>query len=208
MTRATLAVAAAALVLFAAPGGALADGDPASDVLLGQDVFLPYSPVSSALASRLYALTGAAAAHGYPLRVALIGARSDLGVVPALFGKPTAYARFLSAELGGAAPGPVLVVMPQGFGLAAGGRALATTAAAGIATAGGADGLASAALAAIPRLARAAGHPLPVGAGAAAASTAGAGAGTIRHALIAVGVMALLASAGIGQALRARQRRG
>lgn len=207
MTRCAATTAALLLLLGTAlvPARALADGDPASDVLLGQAVFLPYTPVSRELQGRLYALTAAAAARGYPIHVALIGAPTDLGVVPALFGKPQAYARFLSAEVAGPVTGPVLVVMPRGFGLARAGAALNRRALAGLAIAPGADGLATAALAAIPRLAAAAGHQLPAGAGIGGAP-AGASDGTVRHALIAVGVMALLAATGIGSGWRARGR--
>ena len=90
----------------AIPGTARADGDPASDVLLGQDVFLPYSPVSPAVQQRLYAVAAARRA-GYPIKIALIGAATDLGVVPSLFGKPAGYAQFLSAELAGVVAGAV-----------------------------------------------------------------------------------------------------
>ena len=121
----TAVVAAAVLLGLGAavvPGSARADGDPASDVLLGQDVFLPYSPVAPAVQQHLYAVTAAARRAGYPLKVALISATTDLGVVPSLFGKPSSYAQFLSAELAGVVPGPVLVVMPSGFGLAVQGK--------------------------------------------------------------------------------------
>jgi hypothetical protein len=206
--RRCAALGAALLLALAAaglPGRALADGDPASDVLLGQAVFLPYSPVSHGLQGRLYALAAAAAAHGYPVHVALIGAPTDLGVIPALFGKPEAYARFLSSEIAGPVSGLVLVVMPHGFGLAQSGRALSGAPLTGLAIGPGTDGLATAALAAISRLATAAGHPLPAGAATTGAS-AGASAGTVRHALIAIGIMAALAAAGIGSAWRARGR--
>src|SRR5581483_4766273 len=116
--------AIAAVVLASAPAVALADGDPASDVLLGQNVFLPYSPISPTMQRRLYAVCDASRRAGYPVRIALIAARSDLGVVPALFGRPQAYARFLSSELAGVVNGPVLVVLPDGFGLVAQGHPL------------------------------------------------------------------------------------
>jgi hypothetical protein len=38
---------AAALVALVVPATALADGDPASDVLLGRDAYLPYAPPPS-----------------------------------------------------------------------------------------------------------------------------------------------------------------
>jgi hypothetical protein len=209
-----LAALAALCLMVAAPASAVADGDPASDVLLGQDVFLPYSPISPTVQHELYAVTAAARRAGYPVKVALIGARSDLGVVPALFGRPAAYARFLSAELAGVAGGPVLVVMPGGFGLAASGRALGAAALRGIAIGGGgglgsgagagADGLGEAAVASVARLAARAGHPLPAGA-ATGGGSLGASAGTVAHAELAIAVMAALAAAAIAAALRLRR---
>ncbi len=202
-------VVLAALLALAVTGtpGARADGDPASDVLLGQDVFLPYSPMSPTRESSVYAIAAASHRAGYPLKLALIASRADLGVVPALFGKPQAYARFLSSELSGAVTGPVLVVMPSGFGLAAGGNALSTGALTGIPIAPGADGLAAAALAATVRLARAAGHPLPAGAAEAQTTLGGADAGTIRHALVAILVLAALAAMAAAAGLATRARR-
>jgi hypothetical protein len=203
------AAALAAALMLVLPAGALADGDPASDVLLGQTVFLPYAPISPTVQRQLYAVTAAAAKAGYPLRVALIGARSDLGVVPALFDKPRQYARFLSSELTGVVNGPVLVVMPSGFGLAARGNALSTSALNGVRVAPGTDGLGTAAVAATERLAAAAGHPLPPGALNAAAPSPGASPSTVRSSLIAVGILVGLALVGLGAAAatRARQRR-
>ncbi|HWK17287.1 MAG TPA: hypothetical protein VNR66_07520 [Solirubrobacteraceae bacterium] len=212
MSRTRVAVAAVAAVVLALgagaavlPASARADGDPASDVLLGQDVFLPYSPVSAAVQQRLYAVTAAGRRAGYPLKVALISATTDLGVVPSLFGKPSSYAQFLSAELAGVVPGPVLVVMPAGFGLAVQGKPRATTALAGLPIGAGPDGLGTAAVTATERLAAAAGHPLPAGAARATAGT-GAGADTIRHAVTAIAVLALLAGAAMGVAAMARGR--
>ncbi len=207
--------AAAALALVGIgilpTGVAHADGDPASDVLLSQDVFLPYSGISAGPQRRLFEICAAAQRAGYPVKVALIASRADLGVVPALFDRPQAYARFLSAELGGVVHGPVLVVMPSGLGLAAQGHALSTPAPGpSSTTAGGPDALANAALTAVPRVAAAAGHPLPASAAAAAASgsgSAGASPETIRHALVAMLVLALLSAAAIGAAFVARSRR-
>jgi hypothetical protein len=207
-----LAALAALCLMVSAPASAVADGDPASDVLLGQDVFLPYSPISQRVQRNLYAVTAAARRAGYPVKVALIGARTDLGVVPALFGRPAAYARFLSAELAGVAGGPVLVVMPDGFGLAAAGRGRSTGTLRGIASGGGtssragpsADGLGEAAVAAVARLAAQAGHPLPSGALSGDGSL-GASAGTVENAGLAIGVMAALAAAAIAAALRLRR---
>jgi hypothetical protein len=198
------------LLSIAASGGlcapnARADGDPASDVLLGQDVFLPYSSISPTIQRRLFAVAAAAKTAGYPLKIALIGARTDLGVLPSLFGQPEAYARFLSSELTGVVAEPVLVVMPAGFGLALDGHARSTTPLHGIPVRSGTDGLGRAALAATERLAASAGHPLPAGA-ATTGPSLGASSATVRHALIAIAILALVAAAGIGAALRARIR--
>ncbi len=222
-----LAVAVAAWgALGLGAGSARADGDPASDALLSQAVFVPYSGISGTLERRLFALCATAERAGYPVKIALIASKTDLGVVPALFNRPQAYARFLSAELGGVVNGPVLVVMPAGLGLATQGRALSAAAAASASSAsasaasasatsessasavgsGGPDALATAALDVVPRLARAAGHPLATTA-AAAAPEAGASPGTVRHAVTALLVLALLSAAAISAAFVARSRR-
>jgi len=190
---------------------ARADGDPASDVLLSQDVFVPYSGMSATVERRLFALCAAADRAGYHVKVALIASKSDLGVVPALFNQPQAYARFLSAELGSVAREPVLVVMPAGLGLATQGHAATGTATTTALSAtrvavGGGDALATAALTVVPRLAAAAGHPVSSTA-AAAAPAAGASAGTVRHALTALLVLGLLSAAAITAAFVARSRR-
>ena len=203
-------LAGALLLLLApaaalAPVAALADGDPASDVLLSQDVFFPYTQISPQLERQLYATSAQARRSGYPIKVALIASPADLGVVPALFGKPQAYARFLSAELAGVVRVPVLVVMPAGVGLAVQGQGRGQAGLAQIKPSGvGADALASAAMTAIPRLATAAGRPLPARL---TSSGEGASSTTLRRALIEMLGLALLAGVGIGTALLARSRR-
>jgi hypothetical protein len=194
------------LLLISFPAPARADGDPASDVLLGQDVFVTYSaPVSKQMQRELYAVTAAAARAGYPIRLALIAGKSDLGAVSSLYGRPQRYASFLSYELTGIVSAPVLVVMHAGFGLAVDGSARPTGALHGIAIGAGGDDLATAAVAATERLAAAAGHPLPAGA-ARAGGSVGASAGTVRHALSAIVVLAALAALGVGSGLRRRAR--
>jgi hypothetical protein len=109
-----------ALVVCAAavPAMALADGDPASDVLIGQTLFMPADAgASAAQQAELQELQRAAARAGYPVRVAVIASPSDLGSVTALWQQPRAYARFLGYELALVFHGPLLVVMPGGFGL-------------------------------------------------------------------------------------------
>jgi hypothetical protein len=192
-------------LLLAAPPLALADGDPASDVLLSQDVFLPYSQISSSAEHQLYTVCDQARRSGYPLKIALITGKSDLGVVPALFGRPEAYARFLSTEIANVARGPVLVVMPSGFGLAVQGRPRSVAPFAGIQAGPSADALAAAALSAVTRLSRAAGHPVSPSASSAGTS-AGASAGTVRHAVTAMLLLALCAAVAVAGALAARAR--
>jgi hypothetical protein len=98
---ALLAGIAAVLVvaLLAAPI-ARADGDPASDYLLGQPTFVPPDDgVPKAYADQLNATVAEAKARGYTIRVALIGTRYDMGSVTVLYREPKRYARFLGQEL-------------------------------------------------------------------------------------------------------------
>ena len=82
------AILAAALVA-GGPGFALGDGDPASDVLLGVNVYYPYSPpIPRSVQNTLNAETAAAKKAGLPIKVALIATPVDLGVIPELFGQP------------------------------------------------------------------------------------------------------------------------
>ena len=103
-----------ALVLAAV---ALADGDPASDVLINQTVFLPAPPPSGDVAAALQQQVDAVSKRGDRVKVAVIATPNDLGSVPSLFGKPAAYAAFLGQELGLAYAATLLVVMPSGFGV-------------------------------------------------------------------------------------------
>jgi hypothetical protein len=114
-TRVVVLVAAAVLL---APAAARADGDPASDVLLTQDVFVTYSvKVLRSQQSELEAVVAAAKSAGFRVRVALIATPADLGAVPSLFGKPKRYAEFLGREIVFVYPGRLLVVMPNGYGV-------------------------------------------------------------------------------------------
>jgi hypothetical protein len=127
MARARLAALffAAALVLGVGGTPAFADGDPASDVLLGTNVFLPYPPPSRTASDPLAAQVAAVYAKGERVKVALIATRVDLGAVPGLFGKPAQYAAFLGQELSSFYAGPLLVVMRTGFGIYDAGRSTA-----------------------------------------------------------------------------------
>lgn len=146
-----------------APPPAHADGDPASDVLLGEAVYYPYSPSVSAATTRALNATMAAAAKAhFNLKVALIAAPTDLGVIPDLFGKPQKYADFLDQEISFTnRRQPLLVVMKAGYGLQGVSPAVAAAAARLPAPAGASsEELARAALEAVPKLADAAGHKL------------------------------------------------
>lgn len=112
------AAAAAVLVSIFLVHDALADGDPASDYLIAGQLFLPFTAnVTSSQAVRLRGLLDDSKAKGFPLKVAVIAARSDLGAVPSLFGKPQHYASFLGQEDYYFFKDELLVVMPQGYGL-------------------------------------------------------------------------------------------
>jgi hypothetical protein len=119
-----LAFAAVAAALLAAPA-ARADGDPASDFLISQNVYFPYSSPTRGARSALQHVVDDVYAHGNRLRVALIYDPSDLGSVGSLFGNPDDYAHFLGIELGLWYVGPLLVAMPAGFGVYDGGRSTA-----------------------------------------------------------------------------------
>ena len=108
---------AALVVALALPAAALADGDPASDYLYTQPLFLPLDGSTPAASEKqLRALLADAKAKGYPVRVAVIKSPGDLGAVPSLFGKPKRYAPFLGQELRFLFKGPLLIVMPNGYG--------------------------------------------------------------------------------------------
>jgi hypothetical protein len=144
---------------------ALADGDPASDVLATQSLFLPWDAgVPGDQQAQLAALLAASTHAGYQIRVALIASPSDLGSVTALWRQPQNYAEFLGEELSLVYHGPLLVIMPDGFGLYKYGHAATSpgTALAGVRIRTSGAGLASAAVAAVRHLAAAAGHHLTV----------------------------------------------
>lgn len=173
------------MLLFAAgalPAGALADGDPASDVLATQSLFLPWDAnVPNGRQAQLAGVLVAAQHHGFPIRVALIASASDLGSVTALWGQPDQYAQFLGQELSLVYKGPLLVVMPHGFGLH--GFALTPAAIesmlAGISAPRNGAQLAQVTITAIERLAAATGHPLPSTAASSSVTAGDGGEGSI-----------------------------
>jgi hypothetical protein len=111
-----LAVLVVLAALLAAPA-ARADGDPASDYLIGQKVFFPYDlKVAPTGQQQITALVDEANRAGYRIRVAMIWSSYDLGSVTSLWRRPKTYARFLGAELRYVYRDRLLIVMPNGFG--------------------------------------------------------------------------------------------
>jgi hypothetical protein len=142
----------AALVFVA---GASADGDPASDVLVASNIFTPYPPPSAAAVQALASAVDAVDLKGDRVKVAVVAKPQDLGSVPSLYGHPQDYARFLSIELSFIYKGPLLVVMPAGFGFVDRSRAVptATSVLAGVSIHGSSgDDLTLAAASAMSRL--------------------------------------------------------
>jgi hypothetical protein len=115
--RRTAVLLVALLAAGAVATSARADGDPASDYLLSQQVFFPFSvKYPEDRQQQLAALIKDANDKGYKIRVALIANKSDLGSVTALWGQPRTYAHFLGQELAFLYKGPLLIVMPAGLG--------------------------------------------------------------------------------------------
>jgi hypothetical protein len=109
----SLLLVAAALVLVS---GASADGDPASDVLIAASAFTPYPPPPATALRALATALNAVDLKNDRVKVAVIAKPADLGSVPSLYGHPQDYAKFLGLELSFIYKGPLLVVMPAGFG--------------------------------------------------------------------------------------------
>jgi hypothetical protein len=161
----------AALALLVSPAAARADGDPASDILLGEDVFFPYAPETAPrLSDALTGLLERTRSSGYPMKVALIEGEGDLGANADLFGRPLDYANLLADELRTLRHGQagdedlhLLVVMPSGFsGAGLGPRVDEALEPVRIEAAAQSDGLARAAIEAVARLASVNGHAIPI----------------------------------------------
>ena len=120
VSRAVLAVALAVLACCALgplSPAARADGDPGSDVLVYQNLFVAADAnVSVAQQVGLGELLTAASRDGFTIRVAIVARPADLGAITQLWGKPASYASFLAVELSLAYSQRLLVVMPDGFG--------------------------------------------------------------------------------------------
>ena len=166
-----------AAAIFATAPAAFAHGVPSTHSL-EQDVLYPAvgdrpTPKTElALMGLLYA----ARDNGYPIKVALVANAQDVIDDPSMLNRPQEYAEFVAGEVGRARSlrGPILVVMPMGYGLAGNlsdetgtlhplTRAEGATLVAGLGPVAGDTGeeLAIGAEAAVRKLAVDAGHALP-----------------------------------------------
>jgi hypothetical protein len=185
------AVVVAALLLVCVPGVARANGDPASDYLLLQSIFLPFdAKVDTDVTAQLSDVIRAADKADFPIKVAIIRTRYDLGTAFSLYNKPQRYAQFLGLELSFQYGDRLLVVMPNGYGYAVSGKPdprVATVLAGRTAPGADATKQVEAATAAVRALAASAGHVLPAGG-------SGGGSSTTRDRItIAAGALALVA---------------
>jgi hypothetical protein len=202
--RRVLATVVLLAALAAAPP-AHADGDPASDVLLLQDVYSPYQPpIPKPVLDALTSTTKQLRKAGFPLKVAVIASKTDLGTVPQFLGRPQPYAQFLESEIKFNKAKPLLVVMEAGYGTAEVPPNIAKSVAdLDKPSSGSADALGRSAIDAVLRIASAAGHPLPKPKLPAAASGGGGG-GTSPAIIFGVPVLLLALGGGLA-ALRARR---
>jgi hypothetical protein len=141
------------------PAIAHGDGDPASDVLAAQRLYVPRDrDFSAAQTGRLSALLAEAQRADVPIRVALIPTQADLGSVTELWRQPQNYAAFLGQELSQVYRGTLVVVMPAGIGVTSVGQ----TAGAGAQVKGGRRGgpLVATAISVVQAVAAAQGHHL------------------------------------------------
>ena len=98
---------------------ARADGDPASDYLVSNEVFLTstYSLVDPVAGpAQLLATVRAANRAGFAIRVAMISTDYDLGSITALWRKPRPLRPLPGARAAVGLPRRLLVAMPSGFG--------------------------------------------------------------------------------------------
>ena len=186
-----LAVTILALLAGAIPHAARADGDPASDVLLAQPLYLPQDAgVPPAEQTQLASLLAAAHQADYDIRVALIAEPADLGSITALWRQPQNYARFLGQELSLNYTGALLVVMPNGYGFyrTRGASTSEQSALSQLAPPGRTLGAST--LSAIQHLAAASGHSLP--APTAATPTAHSSTDTLAWIVFAIGMLLIV----------------
>ena len=199
-----LIILAAAAALVVAPL-ARADGDPASDYLLVDKVFLPFdAKIPKSQQAELTGVVDAANKAGFPIRVAVIATTYDMGSVTSLYRRPRTYARFLGLELGFVYKQRLLVVMPNGFGFnwPKHSPAAAYSVLAKIPIGAGSSGLVTSAQTAVEKLAAADGVELG---SIKPAATPGHRTAHDRLTIIVVAVAVLLAAAALRLVLRRRR---
>src|SRR4051794_5245864 len=167
---------AAALTLSVCPAGALAHGDPTAHYLETDSLLTTYAaPPDVAVELQLRGVLDAAAARGYPVKVALIASEEDTGGEPGPLEDTQDYAALVGQQLSSVKPlkAPVLIVTPRQIGIGGsqprGGtltpisKQLAASLASNLRLAEKPDGnaLARAAMRAVRRLAATGGHTLP-----------------------------------------------
>lgn len=206
-TVATLLALAALAAVIRAPA-ARADGDPASDYLLSQQVFYPFEVKFPAeQQARFSALVKAANDAGFKIRVALITSSYDLGSITLVWRKPREYAPFLSQEVAFLYKQRILVVMPNGFGFAWHGHSSTAQykVLANIPIPAGDEGLLTAAGTAVQRLAAASGVKVSAPSH---VTTQGQRNSRDRIKLIAAAIVVLLLAFGLRFGLRLWRRTG
>jgi hypothetical protein len=105
-----------AVGLLAVPA-AQANGDPASDILITEQVFLPFeAPISTSASDELTKTVAEANKRGFKIRVAVIAFTGDLGTAVSLWRHPQDYSKFLGSELAFSYSNRLLIAMPAGFG--------------------------------------------------------------------------------------------
>jgi hypothetical protein len=195
-----------AVCALALPAAALAHGDAASHYLETESLYPSFANrPSEAVELRLLGLLQASARAGYPLKVALVGATDDVPENPGMLRTPQRYAEYVHGVLADS-PAPLLVVSPYGLGVA-GARGIRLGPAP---TAGDGDALATAAMVAVRRIARAGGHPLPaeVAPAAVVVSSSEGDAGGLGRGWLSLAIfVAVLAAAVLSRPFRRRRCR-
>lgn len=196
------------MAVLLAPAAARADGDPASDVLLIQDAYLPYFPApAKPLAQTLTRLLAQVRKAGYPMKLALIQSAGDLGAYPEMLGKPAPYAKLLASEIVFKVKRPhLLVVMPDGSaGRNLGPGAEGLLAKIAIDKSAQSDGLVRAALEAVARIATANGHPTQTPEVKTTEKRSGGGSSSNIALYIVAGIIVLLGIALVAVSVRSRK---
>ena len=162
------------ILAITAAGSASAHGDPASHYLETDSLYPSFARQPSVeVQLQLLGLLQATERRGYPIKVALVAGVEDLVDDLAMLKTPQRYASTVASMIEHELEGPVLVVTPFGLGVAGNaasngvlrpltrGDARRLVRGLEVTREGEADALARTAMAAVRRIARAGGHPLP-----------------------------------------------